>query len=617
MKKIILLIAATVAISLNSCNFLNIVPDDTPTMNEAFKNESTAEAFVYTCYAYIPNYLHCRENFGWLMSNETTASKHWGAQYFAFLQMQNRMYSASSPVLDIWQRCYQGIKQCYIFLNNIEKVKPLIISQADFDAKKKVWIAEAKFLIAYYHFVLMEHYGPVVIVDTEIMLDGSGDDFFRPRKSYDECVTIVADMFDEAMKDLPTTVSRSDYGRATKVIAQTIKSKLYFYAASPLFNGNTYYADFKDKDGKALINQVFDKSKWQKAMNETKIAIQMAEAGGAKLYEYTKETGLSAFDKAVKTARYTMVDPWNQELIWGYSGWKEVKGDGGSYQTHVIPKGFAPRGVYPFGGIGPTLTAVRMFYSKNGLPIESDPAYDYANSMKVKDGDNTLYLHRDREPRFYAAIGFNRGPYELNDQTYELKLCRGEQNGLEMTQTQGNADHLYTGYAVKKGVHPSTQVLSSGTVNLVLYPFPIFRLGELYMNYIEACAEFNGSLDQDATTYFNAIRTKAGLPSLSTSFGNPTGAKLIEVIRRERMIEFAFEGKWMYDLRRWKKATEFYAADRGGMSGLNSLATTLEDYYVERKMPERPIIFDDHQYLYPIAQSYVNINYNLIQNPGW
>lgn len=131
-------------------------------------------------------------------------------------------------------------------------------------------------------------------------------------------------MFDKAIADLPLTVPSSDLGRATKVVAQALKARMYLFAASPLYNGNSeFYSDFKDQNGTPFINQTYDKAKWKTAMDETKKAITLAEQAGNELYRYASSRPLSKFDQAVANQRYTMVDPWNKELIWGYSGVKE------------------------------------------------------------------------------------------------------------------------------------------------------------------------------------------------------------------------------------------------------------------------------------------------------
>ncbi len=612
MKNKILIAITTAVLSLSSCNYLDIVPDNTTTLNDAFKDETTANSFIFGCYNFIPNYNNFRQNFNWAMSNELVGANHWTAEWFDFLKIQQGLMNSASPVLDIWQNSYKGIRQCYIFLNNIEKVKPITMSQEEFDAKKKVWISEAKFLIAYFHTVLIQNYGPVVIMEKQINYDAPPEEMFNPRQPMDVCVEKVGKMFDDAMVDLPLTVDPSNYGRATKVAAQALKSKLFLIQASPLFNGNAeFYSDFKNHDGTLLISQTFDKEKWKKAMDETKKAIDLAESAGRKLYEYTKTSISDPFQKAVMNTRWQMVDPWNSELLWGYSGNREGANGAGSFQTHVIPVGW--RNSSPYGGLAATLTTVEMFYSNKGIPAETDPSYDWANRFTIAPGDETIKLNRNREPRFYAYIGFDRGNYEISGTTRKLMLRAGELNGMKSF----TADHLFSGYAVKKGVHPNTTV-DATTFTLTTYPYPIIRLGELYLNYAEAVAEYTGTLDGNGTTYIDAIRQRAGIPTLSAAYGRTlSGAELIKAIRRERMIELMFEGHWLADLKRWKTAQSFFAADKNGMKGLYSRGKTAEEFYKPTVLENKPYYFDQRNYLYPIFNNYVNVNHNLVQNPGW
>lgn len=70
-------------------------------------------------------------------------------------------------------------------------------------------------------------------------------------------------------------------------------------------------------------------------------------------------------------------------------------------------------------GVGVTLTMVEMFYSKNGLPIDLDPEYDYTGRYRYGEYHNdvcdgvTMNLNIDREPRFYAWVAFQNGYYEV------------------------------------------------------------------------------------------------------------------------------------------------------------------------------------------------------------
>lgn len=613
-KCITVLVSFLVTVQIfQGCDYLDIVPDDKPSFSDAFKNEQTAEGFLFSCYGFIPQANHFRNNFSWAMSNEMVATYHWGAQYFSFLQIQQAMHSAASPVLDVWQNMYKGIRQCYMFLDNIESVTPVAISQTEFEEKKKIWIAEAKFLIGYFHYILLQNYGPVVVIDKTVSLDAPEEEMFKKRSTYDQSVEAIARIWDEAMEGLPTSWSKSDLGRPTKVTAQALKSRMYLYAASPQFNGNTDYADFKNKDGEVLISQSYDKEKWKKAMEETKKAIEMAHAAGHKLYEYNKpDAPADPFEKAILTARFTMVEPENNpEMIWSYTGKKETAAETDfSFQAHAIPNTFRQE-TFPVGAIGATLTAVELFYDKEGKPLENNPQ-EWESRFTIASGDSTIKLHRNREARFYAAVAFDRGGYQVNGTTEILHLKYGEKNGCKDV----NNNHLYSGYAIVKGVHPNMSV-TANQFTITSYPFPLIRLGELYLNYAEACANYEGHLDQLGTECFNKIRAKALLPSLAESFGNVTDNDLVKIIKRERMIEFMFEAHWLYDLKRWKDAVDWFAKDREGMWGLNSQGKTNEEFYQKIRLANRPYIFDFKHYFYPIKQTYINTNHNLVQNPGW
>lgn len=617
MKKLIL--AISTIFCLSGCNYLDIVPDDTPLLEDAFKNEQTAEGFMYSCYAQIPDYTNFRSNIAWLTTPEVVYSYHWIDAWFASIGLQQGKYSASNPVVDVWRPSYRGIRQCYTFLDNMEGVPGVNISPEDLVQRKKEWKAQCNFLIAYYHYILLQHYGPIVIVDRLIDMNETGDEYYRPRKTYDECVEAIAEMFDTAIADLPVSVGTDDYGRPTKMAAQALKARMYLYAASPLFNGNSkLYANFKNLDGTNLISQTYDKEKWKKALDETEKAIKLAEEGGRSLYR-SKKTG-SAFDVAADAERYVMTDPWNEELIWGYSGTKETIDNGNSYQKHVIPRGMgATTGV--IGGIGTTLPIVKMFFTQNGLPIDKDPDYKMDKIMTIEPGDSTIYLHRDREPRFYAWIGFDRGDYPCNGIT-NLKLRAGERNGAEWANGAANLgrDLIYGGYAIAKGIHPDAKMTATQR-SIVSYPYILARLGELYLNYAEAYVEYYGKLDGKALEYINAIRNRAGIPNMETSYakigGLPTGDALINAVRLERTIELLFEGHMFYDYRRWMTASKEFAGMEDGMIGLNVAGATAEDFYKETRLTTQPYIFNSKEYLHPINQEDINVNRNLVQNPGW
>lgn len=603
-------------VSLNSCNYLDIVPDNTPVLEDAFKNETTAEGFVFSCYGKIPNYLGFRYN-NWITTPEMVAAPHWTVQWFPFVAIQQSVYNPSNPVVDVWQSSYDAIRQCYLFLSNIDNVTPIRDTPEVFEEKKRVWKAEVQCLIAYYHFLLLQNYGPIVIVDHLIEVDASKEEMAMPRLPFDECVEKILAMFDKAIPDLPATVNDANLGRLTKVIAEALKAKMLLYAASPQFNGNADYKDFTGKDGTPLVSVDYDPEKWKRAYEQCWKAISLAEDNGIKLYEYAPNEGeigkMTPRDQAIANCRNVVTDPWNSELIWGYSGWKEVFGDGNSIQTHMIPKGISTSNGAPFGGLGATLWSADLFLTENALPIDKDPAFHYDERFKIPEGETEIpYLHRNREPRFYAAIGFDDGEYRINGDTIKLELKYKEKNGLQGT----GFDHLYGGYAIAKLVNPNSFV-SLTSNSLVTYPFPIIRLAELYLSYAEAFAEYNGTLSGEAEKCFNMVRRRAGLPDISVSHPGVQGRDLVEVVRREKTVEFMYEGQMLYDYRRWKIADKEWGGMEKGMLGLNANGSTAEDFYKPVLLDKQPFVFRSYQLLSPIKQDYINKNSKLVQNPGW
>jgi hypothetical protein len=75
----------------------------------------------------------------------------------------------------------------------------------------------------------------------------------------------------------------------------------------------------------------------------------------------------------------------------------------------------------------------------------------------------------------------------------------------------------------------------------------MMRLAEMYLIYAEAVLGNNASTtDATALTYFNTIRTRAGLQPLTDATGNPRAITWDDIFR-ERIIEFAVESMAWYD----------------------------------------------------------------------
>lgn len=126
-------------------------------------------------------------------------------------------------------------------------------------AKKARWIAEAHFLIGYYHFCLLRQYGPIIVARNSVDMNAPEEQRYPRREPVDNCFNFILENIDYAINNgLPQSVTSNEWGRITTLIAKSLKSRILLYRASPIFNGNEDYSNFKDSDGTILVNTVYD-----------------------------------------------------------------------------------------------------------------------------------------------------------------------------------------------------------------------------------------------------------------------------------------------------------------------------------------------------------------------
>lgn len=593
---------ASMAATLAGCNFLDVAPTEKATIDDAFQNKDSAKNSLYACYSFIPD-LRDIGSVSKITADEViTPFTQKPVQHFP-----RGTYSPSNPVFPFWNNFYKGIRHCYVLLERVGSTPELP------DVKVKDYKAQAKFLIAYYSFCLARMYGPI-IVQTGVPDITTSIENFKGRTPYEGTVEFIADMFDKAAKDLPATRSGSEFGLATSVAAKGLKAKLYLYEASPLFNGggenkNSFYADFKSKDGKQMIPATYDPKKWQKAADALKVAIDAAESAGHSLYHYNSLVGSKLpADPVEKDLRFTLCDRHENEVIWACTR-PEGQYD---FQNNSEPFNAGTA----WNGDGTTLRFVEYFYTKNGLPIDKDPQFDYEDRYSIAKGPNgtTMALNLNREPRFDAWICYHNSFYEIkNNGNQNEMLCKFRKYDNCGIQNRSN-NYSPTGYLNKKGVHPLA-VQENRTVQQ--YPWPLLRLGDLYLEYAEALIE-SGQGFGTAKKYIDKVRTRAGIPTVDAAW-NPIGGAndketLRSIVRRERTIELYLENQRFWDLRRWMEADPYLNTR---VKGMNINGETDQEFFQVNTVPQDRNFHTPRNYLMPIPVNQVNRDPNMVQNPGY
>lgn len=630
MKRIIYLAAAALglSVSVSSCNFLDVIPEGKATTKDLYKTHIQADNFAASLYWYMPNRYYFQSSLE--ICGGDMMSGHYGlVSYFKWKSLvYDNAESPSNTYIAMWSqaankypngaltsyRMWEGIRNAYNLIANAHTVPDATEEEVN------RWLGEAYWAIAYLHQTMLEYYGPIVIVDHELSMN---EDLNVPRSTYLECTQFISDMYDKAAEHLPASHDNRYLGRATKTLAKALKARAWLFAASPQVNGNSWYADMVNPDGTNLISQTYDKELWKKAMDAAEEAILQGEKDGFNLYEVAG--GSDEFTNGYNSYRAAFVGPDgsssffnDKEHLFSYNNQGNI-----SYNIrNMAPRvGYSSYNASGFRGyFVPTFDAVESYWTENGLPWEDDPETKNLDPYALDSKGETVNMHHYREPRFYASIGYDRGQYDINGTTITLKCRRGEEQ-----QNDGNVNNEYqscTGYYVKKWISKADGYqVSSRTYTYNKYAYPYIRLAEVYLNYAEAEAEYTGSLSSKGLQYLNKVRNRAGVPNFEESWklagGMPTGQKLIDMIRRERMIEFMFEGRWYHDTRRWKTAQNYMSKVP---KSWNLAGETAEDFYKVSNvyLGSQTITFQaPKNYWLAIPQDQININQNLVQNTGY
>ena len=547
MKKITIIICLSLLVS--SCeDYLELIPDNVATIDSAFSLRSTAERYLFTCYSWLPPHGSITGNPAFMAGDELWPTLNNGPTNGTSIALGQQ--TELSPLFNSWDGFgFKAIRDCNIFLDNIDKVPDMKQDE------KERWIAEVKVLKAYYHFWLMRMYGPIPIIMENQPISVDTEEAMVSRRPINEVVAYTVELIDESSAQLPLFIENpiDEMGRMTQPIALTIKANILTYAASPLFNGNTDYANLRNNDGTQLIDQTYSSEKWEQAAQASREAIESSHAAGHQLYKYTQSTAVGSkavsditlIKMSIRNSVTERIE--NTEIIWGNSN-SEID------QTQLTPRGWDPKNIPALltGRYSPPIKLMDLFYSDNGVPIDEDKSYPFQKRYEIeRAGEDQRYnveldyptvkLHLDRELRFYASVGFDgghwygQGKYDDKDM-WTIKSKNGQHTAVN------NANfHSETSYWVKKLIHYKNVVYATN-YSKERYAWPVFRLADLYLMYAEALNEANGP-SGEAYQFINLVRERAGLKTVeeawSTYSNNPnkytTKEGLREIIQQERI----------------------------------------------------------------------------------
>lgn len=622
---------ASCAFVFSSCeDFLDRQEDEKLTFDKIWENRNTTRQYWLNAMSFLPTEDGASVDEYLGASDEISLTWDWPYRLINF-----GSWNAGNLPYEKMTNCYRGIRECNIFLQNADRCSDPLLDRTELEK----WKVQARFARAYYYFIMMRDLGPVFLVGDELLdFTASTEALYRPRATWEQCVNyVVSEMTacatSEAMQRQSELVP-NEWGFATEGACYAVISRLTLYSARDLFNGNPLYRnlvnpvcpDFPEQSEQHLFPQTYDANKWLVA---AQAAHKVFEDGSYTLYRAGNGNPYEDYYGITN-------ETWNSELIWT-PGFKSRF----QWGNAVAPTSL---GGTAYGGMGPTQQQVDAYamssgrypivgYDTNGTPI-TDPVSGYSVAEEMEKSDWvypvegwTLHqnytisapnMYKDREPRFYVSVFWGDSEFMHGNSATKTSFAK---NG------NGNTSHDYpkSGYLAHRFYDHFQNSTSGNWGNIT---FPSFRLGEIYLNFIEAvleCQKRGVSLPsgyyEEAMEKWADLRNRAGLPPITEVYPNADTEELIELCRKERRVELAFEKHRYFDTRTWMIAEETDAGPMWGMNTQCPLSAGMSNRETPDGFWERTVfetrVFNNNHYLYPFSQRELDRNRLLVQNYGW
>src|SRR5882762_11660177 len=213
-----------------SCNtdFLNTKPIALVSSTATWKDGPLSQAFVFGVYSYLgyggfeeqmlaaytdeAMFTHAGRNINtFTEGTESPSNLAWTSGTYAWTQGGN----SSSPM-------YEAIRAANTAIVNLPTATFTTVD-------KDMLLGEAYFLRAYYYHQLLRFYGGVPLIDKTYKLN---EDYSIARNTFEECVNFIVSDLNQSAALLNGKTTSS--GRASKLAALALKSRVLLYAASDL-----------------------------------------------------------------------------------------------------------------------------------------------------------------------------------------------------------------------------------------------------------------------------------------------------------------------------------------------------------------------------------------------
>ncbi|MFD1769120.1 RagB/SusD family nutrient uptake outer membrane protein [Sphingobacterium suaedae] len=659
------LIVQLLVMAISCKDYLNIDNyfDDEFNIDSVFSNVRYMEAYMWGAatmfpdesntirYGYTPGPMATDEAINGLTGGGSS-NVYFGMD-FANGRITPDFFGDAGPNLNQWGNYYKIIRKCNFILQNLDR--PADMTNMD-RARLEGY---TRFIRAYAYYNILVDYGPAILLGDEVVNTNEPIEYYdRTRATYDETMDYTCAEFEKAALLLPAESNILDFGRPTKGAAMALVARLRLIHASPLFNGGpvaaSYFGNWRRKtDNVHYVSQQYDEKRWAIAAAAAK---RVMDLGQYKLHTVLADdrtptlpdgvtsdpnfygaypngaSGIDAFKSYSDMFTGEAIAAINPELIWGRKT---------SYLVTTISQGSMPPSLGGWGRFCVTQKVVDAYLMDDGRTKEEAATDGYysetgfttqpRNFSGYPLNSGVYNMYANREMRFYASIGFNEAVWQAassqSPTNHTAKYYYQDVDGRGGV-TAASPNYPITGYVIKKYNHAMDAFQGTGARHMEK-AYPIIRYAEILLSYAEALNNLTGSHSvqvgeeqytvsrnvEEIKTAFNLVRYRAGLPGLAAN--QLATADIQKQIERERMVEFLYENRRFYDVRRWGI---YEQTEREPIRGMNPDGATKETYY-QRVIPGTSSFLkrevNKRSVWVPIPRAEMRRLPSLDQNPGY
>lgn len=599
MKKIYIAFLMGMGILTSSCSdFLDREPLTVPNNESFLSGESQVRGYINGLYTALPSL----QKFGMGVRGEDKNSDNILSEiYDKRLNGEETAFSSSQA----WETGYKNLRNVNYFFHYYKV--PESIETDEIRSLK----GEAYFLRAYWHFVQLKKFGDIPVMDAFWDENATIAGLQIPQKDRGEVAKFILEDLDRAEKLL---YSRSKYAglRISREAALLLAMQVALYEGS----WEKYH---KDDAFAAATNQ----SDW--FFGEVLRWGDMLFECGLKLNTKDTDKGVvnpgDAYGRLFNQKDYSAM---SEAIFWK----KYSVADGVFHDLNGLLAGGV---VDQDGPAGVSGDLVNTYLNADGTPINP-------NDAKFKDFNKTFENRDLRLTETVMSTGYKfRSTVKGSKPLKVADVASGEKDiNPPFMATEGNAKSV-TGYHIRLGVD-TTYVEKQSETGLV-----IMRYADALLCYAEAAEELGQCTDDVLNKTLKPLRERAGVTYVKpatidpnfTDYGYPL-TPVMQEIRRERRVELALQGYRLDDLMRWNGAKAF-AGKRGRGAYFGKESLLYNSFTDEQKEKLTTILVDGNgwtdplqellpggyqfkesrDYLLPIPPSELDLNKEMVQNPGW